>query len=471
MQYASKIESDGSDNGVLWCVLRLLVEGKSQIDTSRLVAYLQANFSVDLPAAPLLASMTNSTNDASVVAEIESLLRIGDRESAVVRAVETEMWATALIIANFESAAVYRRIIRRYADATFSIKSLARFVFMLYGGQGAEAIHELDLGAMDWKTVLCAIVVNTTPETSDVLIALGDRLWIDFQNVLAAHVCYILAQIPVEASSTARMVLVGGDHKSDPLQRRCMTAASIQRTEVFMFVKMLTNPQYCPVSTQAYRLVYAMWLADVGYVGAARRWVKDIAACIKVQTQAAGSGGPSPFSKPFLRQFKIFEDRLGVFTGAEDSPANGKWSLLNFLGSKKNESPKNEQARVIRGSSNDAPTLMAPPQRRNKPASVPEEAPKKANSFFDEPSDENLDASIAKSKASPPPQEEKKKAAPTSKRRSWLGDKITKWLNPEAKIAKGIGGSMDAYYDEKLKRWVFPGEDATSEPAHHRLPP
>ena len=67
-----------------------------------------------------------------------------------------------------------------------------------------------------------------------------------------------------------------------------MTIESIQRTEVCMFSKMLTNPQYSPVSTQAYRLVYAMWLADVGHVGAARKWIKDISDCIKTQTQAAG---------------------------------------------------------------------------------------------------------------------------------------------------------------------------------------
>ncbi len=36
--------------------------------------------------------------------------------------------------------------------------------------------------------------------------------------------------------------------------------------------------------------------------------------------------------------------------------------------------------------------------------------------------------------------------------------KVTKWLNPDAKIADP-GEEMQAYYDEKRKVWVFPGED------------
>ena len=39
-----------------------------------------------------------------------------------------------------------------------------------------------------------------------------------------------------------------------------------------------------------------------------------------------------------------------------------------------------------------------------------------------------------------------------------IRDKVTKWLNPDATQAD-LGEGMQAYYDEKLKVWVFPGED------------
>lgn len=35
---------------------------------------------------------------------------------------------------------------------------------------------------------------------------------------------------------------------------------------------------------------------------------------------------------------------------------------------------------------------------------------------------------------------------------------MTKWLNPDATQAD-LGEQMQAYYDEKRKVWVFPGED------------
>ena len=45
--------------------------------------------------------------------------------------------------------------------------------------------------------------------------------------------------------------------------------------------------------------------------------------------------------------------------------------------------------------------------------------------------------------------------------RKWglgIKDKMTKWLNPDATTAD-LGEGMKAYYDEKRKVWVFPGED------------
>jgi hypothetical protein len=37
-------------------------------------------------------------------------------------------------------------------------------------------------------------------------------------------------------------------------------------------------------------------------------------------------------------------------------------------------------------------------------------------------------------------------------------DSVTKWLNPEAKMAD-LGEGMQAYYDADKKVWVFPGDD------------
>ncbi|KAL4115544.1 hypothetical protein PRIC2_013705 [Phytophthora ramorum] len=71
----------------------------------------------------------------------------------------------------------------------------------------------------------------------------------------------------------------------------------------------------------------------------------------------------------------------------------------------------------------------------------------------------------ARSKTPPP--------SGSSKGSGWLSGLssfIATKMNPEAKVAK-LGEQMEAYYDEKAKRWVFPGETAAEEPSMPSAPP
>lgn len=62
---------------------------------------------------------------------------------------------------------------------------------------------------------------------------------------------------------------------------------------------------------------------------------------------------------------------------------------------------------------------------------------------------------------------EEKEKAPSS---GWsIGSKIAKYFNPEAVVCDP-GEKMEAYYDEKLKRWIFPGDDP-AEVAKPLAPP
>ena len=58
---------------------------------------------------------------------------------------------------------------------------------------------------------------------------------------------------------------------------------------------------------------------------------------------------------------------------------------------------------------------------------------------------------------------------PIEESKRWtIGDWLTKKLNPDATKAD-VGERMEAYFDEKLKRWVFPGDDLTE--LAKKLPP
>jgi hypothetical protein len=51
-----------------------------------------------------------------------------------------------------------------------------------------------------------------------------------------------------------------------------------------------------------------------------------------------------------------------------------------------------------------------------------------------------------------------------------IKDRMTKWLNPDATQAD-IGETMQAYYDEQRKVWVFPGEDPEEKAKPIGAPP
>merc|ERR1711871_1836670 len=126
--------------------------------------------------------------------------------------------------------------------------------------------------------VLVTLLNNRIPGDKDVFISLGDRLWVEGNNVVAAHICYVMADVPVVVAGDSRIVLLGSDHKQDPHQ--FATPSAIQRTEIYNFSKKLANPMYINASVQPYRLLYAMHLADIGLVERAQLWLKDISSCV-----------------------------------------------------------------------------------------------------------------------------------------------------------------------------------------------
>ena len=62
----------------------------------------------------------------------------------------------------------------------------------------------------------------------------------------------------------------------------------------------------------------------------------------------------------------------------------------------------------------------------------------------------------------------------SSRKKGWfdfgIKDYFTKKLNPDATTAD-LGGSMDAYFDSKQNRWIFPGDDPNDVPAALGPPP
>ena len=148
------------------------------------------------------------------------------------------------------------------------------------------------------------MLANRTPQDAAAFQVMGDRLWRECGSVAAAHVCYLIAGHGVlETGDDARVLLVGSDHISGRTPDTFVTPVAIMRTEAVLYAQSLgrsLDPALLD-AFQPFRLVMAMWLADLGSLDQARAW------CASVR---AGVQNRPPLNDAFAAQLDVFEARL-----------------------------------------------------------------------------------------------------------------------------------------------------------------
>ncbi|KAL7178591.1 hypothetical protein ACSBR1_042026 [Camellia fascicularis] len=69
----------------------------------------------------------------------------------------------------------------------------------------------------DWEENLAVITANRKKDDELVLIHLGDCLWKERSEIIAAHICYLVAEANFEPySDSARLCLIEADHWKFP---------------------------------------------------------------------------------------------------------------------------------------------------------------------------------------------------------------------------------------------------------------
>jgi len=543
-------ETIGTGTCVLWQVLLLILRGHGDLQKPGILKDLLEVLHAESQQQAALGDLfqvcsKNLTEEEQKLAmvDIEAMLIAGDREGAVVRAVESELWAQALVISNFVSVAAYRRVVGRFVEATMSKKSCSHSLFMLFAGLGGEVVEpdaaniphqggdQTEDVRTSWKRTLGAVMANRTPGDTEVLTSLGDRLR-EIGCVRAAHVCYLAAGVPLSSTSGSRIVLVGGDHISCNTQKDFVTPETIQGTEIYVYAQLLRNPQYRLDGFHPYRLVYAMWLADLGCVKESYQWVKSIQEAMQVRSPSSSKKGSprrsGPFPQAFQRQLKIFSDRLaqcesgklGLREGSETEQQQPGWipfGLTSIFGRRNKDRPSSSHSTTSQPAQQQQrfPPVSEPmpPIRDQGPEPTPPAAQSTSNDPLDRPASApiklgqrppidtatfenvaNVDTPPAPTTATPtsskpplhPVQEAEKKpknaespsknsdAASKSSSSRWgftksfqsMKEGLIQKLVPagNAKIAK-TGKELDAYYDEKLKKWVFPGAEGEADGA------
>ncbi|XP_024996970.1 protein transport protein SEC16B homolog [Cynara cardunculus var. scolymus] len=454
----------------------------------------------------------------ATAAEVQTLLVSGRKIEALQHAQEGQLWGLALVLAAQLGDQFYVDTVRNMALRQLVAGSPLRTLCLLIAGQPADVFStdnrtdggtagavnmfpqpvqaQLGANAMldDWEENLAMITANRTKDDELVLIHLGDCLWKETSNIIAAHICYLVAEANFEPySDSARLCLIGADHWKHPRTYACPEA--IQRTEVYEYSKLLGNSQFTLLPFQPYKLIYAHMLAEVGRVSDSLKYCQSISKSLKT--------GRAPEVETWRHMISSLEDRIKTYQqgGFSTNLAPGKLvgKLLNLFDSTAHRvvgglpppvpstsgagaqnyhyhqptGPRVSASQSTMAMSSLVPSASMEPitqksaegnNRRimhNRSVSEPD--------FGRSPRQDQVESSKENSADS------QSKASGTSRfGRFGFGSQLFQKtvglvLKPRQDKQAKLGETNKFYYDEKLKRWVEEGVDPPAEEA--ALPP
>ncbi|XP_073042971.1 protein transport protein SEC16B homolog isoform X1 [Primulina eburnea] len=454
----------------------------------------------------------------ATAAEVQNLLVFGRKKEALQCAKEGQLWGPALVLAAQLGDQFYVETVKQMALQQMVAGSPLRTLCLLIAGQPAD-VFSADTTAIssmaglanlpqqppqflangmldDWEDNLAMITANRTKDDELVLIHLGDCLWKERSDIIAAHICYLVAEASFEPySDSARLCLVGADHWKFP--RTYASPEAIQRTEIYEYSKSLGNSQFVLLPFQPYKLVYAHMLTEVGRISDALKYCQAVLKSLKT--------GRNPEGENLRQLVSSLEERIkahqegGFSTNLAPKKLVGK--LLNLFDSTAH--------RVVGGLPPPAPTAGGPIQGNMNyhqttgprvstsqstwamSSLVPSQSMEPISEWA---ADGNRMSMHARSVSEPdfgrsPRQDqaqslkeansagEQEKASAIGRRSRFgsfgfgsqlLQKTVGLVLNRQGRQAK-LGDTNKFYYDDKLKRWV---EEGAAPPAEEEtLPP
>ncbi|KAI3687229.1 hypothetical protein L1987_80923 [Smallanthus sonchifolius] len=278
-----------------------------EVAVARLFASVKSNAEYNNYGAfsHCLQQLPSEVQTRETAAEVQTLLVSGRKKEALLRAQEGQLWGAALVLAAQLGDQFYVDTVKKMALGQLVPGSPLRTLCLLIAGQPADVFAadattdggipgavnksqqqptrgQLSVNGMldDWEENLAVIIANRTKDDELVLIHLGDCLWKERSNIIAAHICYLVAEANFEPySDSARLCLIGADHWKHP--RTYASPEAIQRTEVYEYSKMLGNSQFTLLPFQPYKLIYAHMLTEVGRVSDSLKYCQAITKSLK----------------------------------------------------------------------------------------------------------------------------------------------------------------------------------------------
>lgn len=447
---SSEDSADPEASKLLWELLRLLVTnhgtlvGDPEIEKATVQVLASSITSVS-------AQLTSTEHpNFAALSNIQQLILSGNRADACRTAMESQLWAHALLLSY--GSKDFPNVMASFANSALPEGSPLRTLYLvmaqqpqsLFSTQGQVA-SVLD----NWKENLTAILNTTGTDRRPMVAELGDRLWGTKNRVEAAHCCYLLADLPFSGFDNpgARIVLLGGDHKRRA--GRFATCEAIQRSEIYEWAHLASNSQYTLHAIYPYKLLYAWQLAEIGFVDSAHRYVEKLMAAEK-----AGKGTQA-LSPHYLYQLHVLEERIRGLGAVRGISSGGRWlprviskgiNLILGEGGSAQPAPASSPARARAA---PVPTTPPPAKKESKQDTAADDY---ANAF----STAKKEPAIAPAQAAKNEDEQaENKGDDAGKKGKWFS--FPKWGKSGGKEAK-LGDENAFEYNEELKMWVEKGK-------------
>ncbi|KAJ3130835.1 vesicle coat component [Physocladia obscura] len=298
----------------------------------------------------LMASVVPPTH-LTKLDEITALLHRSDKVGACKVAVESGLWTHALVVSAQIDKDTYRDVVSAFSRQEFSsstgLTTTAtsspilvhkddrpglRVLYSLFGGSGKAAVTEyfgnspdkdqINKCVADWKETLTLIISNKTPGDSAAVSALGDVL-LSYGLASASQICFLLsaAHSPFSGidAPNVKLVLIGANHKFN-LARFVKDFDALLLTEIFEYAQTLHNNIGISGNLphlQAYKLYYAQYLSEIGFVAEATQYCEAIETCIKNYPK-----GSPYFHKKFADSLLDLAERLATSKPSKNSASN-----------------------------------------------------------------------------------------------------------------------------------------------------
>ncbi|CAO1624167.1 unnamed protein product [Jaminaea pallidilutea] len=277
------------------------------------------------------------------LSQIQEMLLSGQRREAVEYAIEQKLWAHGMIIASAIDQDMWRRVASAFIEFELGSgegmgDSSLKLAYSLFSGQGPSVIYKgiqsvtapanataAKASGSSWRASAALILANRCSGDSSALTAMGDGLHTQ-GRIEAAHICYLLApktaQVGgVDGGLNVRLTLLGA---LSPLQNsgymRNLDHFILSEIHEFSHALVPAAKGQEPFAgfphLQAYRLIHAWQLAEIGETKRAQRYCEAIAGVIKATKH-------SPYiHRTLVAQVKELSDRL---VGGPSLDSGGNW--------------------------------------------------------------------------------------------------------------------------------------------------